>query len=254
MDGMDAMLLDVDGCLVAGRSGSSEGYYDGLRTISQFGGKVPISFCTGRDRNYVEATAGFLGWPDCWSVIESGIALFNPRTKSLIFNPLLTEAKRMVFENTVKQAVERFLARYPSLFLYPGNMFCIAIERLNGGISITEVFEEMQAELGEYAKKGFITITHSDVAVDIAPAGISKASGVEFLLKKTPGLNPDRILGIGDSNGDLSFMKKVGMVGCPANANTDCKTLVRDKGGHVSPYPHARGVADVISHFAGQGS
>ncbi len=251
---MEALLIDVDGCLTPGRGSIPEGYYQGLETISQFARKFPTAFCTGRDRNYVEATAAFLGWPDFWSVIESGIALFNPSTKKLLFDPKLTEAKIMVFETEVKEPVKRALERHPDLFLYPGNMICVAIERkCEATIKIHEVFEELREELRGLVARGLIKISHSDIAVDIAPPGINKASGLDFL-SKISGISPENMLGIGDSNGDLSFLEKVGFVGCPSNANTECKKAVQKKQGRVSRYPYARGVADVISHFANKGS
>ncbi len=251
---MEALLLDVDGCLTLGQGSVPEGYYQGLKTISQFTRQFPTAFCTGRDRNYVEATAAFLGWPDFWSVIESGIALFNPFTKKLVLNPKLTDAKKMVFETEVKETIKGVLERHPDLFLYPGNMICIAIEKKHGAtIEIKEVFEELRKELEDLVARRLIKISYSSIAVDIAPPDINKASGLDFLAK-TSGISPENMLGIGDSNGDLSFLEKVGFVGCPSNANQDCKEAVRKKQGHVSQYPYARGVADVISHFANKGS
>jgi hydroxymethylpyrimidine pyrophosphatase-like HAD family hydrolase len=251
---MEALLIDVDGCLTLNKGEVPDGYYQGLKEVSCFAKRFPTAFCTGRDRNYVEAVAAFLGWPDFWSVIESGIALFNPSTKDLRINPRLTQAGRMVFEDQVKKAVEGILGKHPDLFLYPGNMVCIAIERKHGSEArISDIFKEVKRELKELVDKGFVRISHSDVAIDIAPPDINKASGLDFLAEVS-GLCPSRMLGIGDSNGDLSFLEKVGFVGCPFNANKECKNLVQAKQGHISQYPYARGVADVISHFANKGS
>jgi len=41
-------------------------------------------------------------------------------------------------------------------------------------------------------------------------------------------------------------------VGCPSNASQKCKDLVEQRGGHVSQFPYAQGVADIIRHFLEQ--
>ena len=88
--------------------------------------------------------------------------------------------------------------------------------------------------------------------MDISPAGIDKASGLQFLSQYT-GINLNQALGIGDSNGDFPLFEQVGYVGCPSNASGECKKLVRVKKGYISSFNYAKGVADVIEHFTKKG-
>lgn len=251
---IEAILIDIDGCIVNTESGEKpvDDYYEGLKILSSYvqlanKGLFPkIDLCSGRDRNYVEAVSFFIGMPNCWSIIESGIALFNPATKELILNPVLTPEVKESF-GEIQKIIPEILQ--PGFFLYPGNMLNIAIERKNGfNEPIENCFQTIKKKLQSLGLEKFVNIRHSAIAVDISPAGIDKASGVKFWTEKT-GIGPEKIMGIGDSNGDFPLLNAVGFIACPANASDECKKLVREKPGYISPFPHAAGVADIIHHF-----
>jgi len=252
---IEAILIDVDGCVVPTNRKVSCEFFSGLSTIARYVGKAnqgkfpSIAFCSGRDRNYIEAVSYFVGLPDFWSVIESGVALFNPATKELLFNPVLTDEVEKTFQKITEKRVPEILERYPELFLYPGNMVCVALERKYGvALAIKDIYEAVKRELADLLENGVIRITHSDCAVDISPVGIDKASGLRFLSQHTR-INLKNTLGIGDSNGDFPLFETVGYVGCPANASEECKKLVKKRKGYISSYFYARGVADVIENF-----
>ncbi len=253
------ILIDIDDCLLPTNGNLYPDYFEGLPLIAQYiekankGGFPQIGFCTGRDRNYVESTAFSVGRPNSWSVIESGIALFNPTTKKLFFNPALTPEVQEAFEEIRRQRLPEILKRLPGLFDYPGNMINIALER-NYGIDITieECYEAVKQELSDLEFQGLVTIYHSKIAVDISPPGIDKSSGVRFLSQCTK-VNLDEMLGIGDSKGDFPMLNLVGFIGCPSNASEECKELVKRKKGYISPYQYAKGVADIIRSFLEEG-
>lgn len=249
------ILIDVDDCTLPTDGNVSSEFYQGLEQISKFvkranEGKFPqIGFCTGRDRNYVEAVAFHCGLPNSLSVIESGIALFNPTTKEMALNPALTIEAKTAFETIRKERLPRILDKFPGLFDYPGNMINIALERRYGtDISIEECFRGIEVELKDLVTQGLVTIHHSAIAVDISPPGIDKGSGIKFLAEKT-GVLPAEMLGIGDSRGDFPMLNLVGYVGCPYNASEECKKLVKSRGGWVSVGKHAYGVASIINHL-----
>ena len=252
------ILIDIDGCLLSTNGNVSPDYYIGLNELSHYikqanQGKFPkIGFCTGRDRNYVEAVAFFTGLPNSWSIIESGIALFNPTTKELVFNPALTTEIQEIFLVISENRIPQVLEKYPDLFLYPGNMINVALERRYGStLSIEESYETVQKELNDLLRLEHIVIRHSDIAIDISPSCIDKASGVKFLSQYS-GIDLQKTLGIGDTNGDFPMLELVGSVGCPSNASEECKKLVKSRGGYISPYKYASGVADIFQHFFGQ--
>lgn len=247
-----AILIDVDDCLLPTNGDVSIRFFDGLWDISRCikaanEGKFPqIGWCSGRDRNYIEAVSSFIGLPNSWSVIESGIALFNPTTKELILNPELTPEVEEVFAEISQERIPRILQDHPDLYLYPGNMIQVTLERKYGFESpIEDAYESIRRELSDLISSGLITIHHSQIAVDISPARINKASGVRFLAETT-GVKLEEMLGTGDSKGDFPMLEIVGYVGCPANASKECKELVERKNGYISPYAYAPGVGDVI--------
>lgn len=252
---IEAILIDVDGCIVVTNGDIIFEYHKGLKRISEYVEAAnrrkfpPIGFCSGRDRNYIEAVSFFVGVPNSWSVIESGIALFNPKTKALRFNPILTEEAKRVFEEIATKRMPKFLERNPMLFLYPGNMVCVAIERKYGvALTIEDIYEAVKRELADLLQSHLVQITHSDCAIDISPAGIDKASGLQFLSREMR-INLKKTLGIGDSKGDFPLFGQVGFVGCPANASDECRALVKERKGHISPFYYSEGVAEIIDHF-----
>jgi len=254
---IEAIVIDVDGCLVPTNGDTSPEYYASLAWISQCikqanqGAFPPIGFCSGRDRNYIESTAFYLGLPNSWSIIESGVALFNPTTKELLFNPALTPNVQRVFKEVTKERIPKFLKTFSGLFLYPGNMVCVTLElEYNATISVEEVYKAVKKEMADLLEKGLVRITHSNCAVDISPPGIDKASGIQFWARHT-GLNLAKTLSIGDSKGDFPLFRQTGYVGCPENASKECKRFVksRKEKGHISSHKYASGVVDIIKHF-----
>lgn len=255
---IDAILIDIDDCLIPTHGKPNPDFFIGLQKVTRCvkwanAGIIPkIGFCTGRDRNYVEAVSFVTGLPDWWSVIESGIALFNPTTKELCLNEALTAEAKEAFHIIRRDRLPMILRHITELFDYPGNMINIALERRHGvETSIEELYEIVKNMVADLAAKGLITIHHSTVAVDISPAGIDKASGINFLCEKIGIAGPERLLGIGDSKGDFPMLNLVGFTGCPANASKECKELILRKNGHISPYDYAFGVFDTIRHFTG---
>ena len=247
------IFLDVDGCLIKTDPGDpGNEYYLGLSEVasqvadSKTGILLPIGFCTGRDRNYVEAVAYVLGLPDGWSVIESGVAIFNSETKELKTNPAITDQAKEAFREISDTVIPSVLKAYPYLFLYPGNMLNIALERYSGAPSIKECFRTIEQELKVY--KEIVYITHSDIAIDISPAGINKGTGLEFLAD-CAGIDLTRSLGIEDSKGGIPMLERVGYVGCPANASPECQEFVEKAGGCVARRQYARGVAEIVRRF-----
>ena len=75
------ILIDVDDCTLPTDGNVSSEFYQGLEQISKFVKKANVGefpqlgFCTGRDRNYVEAVAFHCGRPNSFSVIDKKFSL-----------------------------------------------------------------------------------------------------------------------------------------------------------------------------------
>jgi len=249
------ILLDIDDCTLNTGKDIPLKYHqalDKLFALTQQAdqGLFPkIGICTGRDLRYAERALMDIGYPNSWSVIESGILIYNPAQKSEIENYGLTDAIKDIFEAISKNVIPEILKEYPRLYLYTGNKINIAIEKMpDYSMPIEELYEIIKKKMEAQIKNGFIVVHHSRIAVDISPAGIDKASGIRFLSKYT-GIKIEEMLGVGDSRGDFPMLNLVGFVGCPNNASFECKELVKKRGGYISPFDLAPGVIDIIEHF-----
>ncbi|MBI2123654.1 MAG: HAD family phosphatase [Candidatus Wildermuthbacteria bacterium] len=260
MPGPQITLVDVDDTIVPTDGMIPDHFYEGLSALhdivvqANIGTSAPIVFSTGRDRNYVEACAFFVGLPRFWCVIESGVALFNPFTKEIMLNPALTPQVQAAFVQIRKERMPKIMERFPQLFEYPGNQIQLTLERKHGVREpIDNFYAAVRGELADFEEQGLLTVRSSKIAIDISPVGsdgapLDKASGVRFLGQQT-GIDPAKMLGIGDSRGDLPMFRTVGMVGCPTDASEECRQLVKERGGHLSEFRYASGVVDVIRHF-----
>jgi hydroxymethylpyrimidine pyrophosphatase-like HAD family hydrolase len=254
---IEAIILDIDDCLLSTSGKISHDCFEGLEIIKDYveeGNKglfPPISFCTGREYTYTIPVANLIGKPDAWSIVESGVYLYNPSRRisenNPLENPALTPEIKEAFE-MVRGKVLHLCKKLPLVF-YRGKIINIALELAEGAeFTIEEYCQMVREELREFEKEKILTIRHSSIAIDISPANIDKASGTQFFSQLT-GTPLHRILGIGDSEGDFPMLRLVGQVGCPQNASVKCQELIKEKKGYVSPFSYAAGVADIISHF-----
>jgi len=254
MFSIKGFLIDGDGVLRPTDGEIPWEHYLGLRRVYKYvkmadQGKFPkIGICTGREYGSAESILFDIGIPNWWSIIESGVFMFNRRTKQVLEHKALTEEKKEAFREISRNRIPPILAKYQNdLMLYPGNQICIAIELQKGAaLTIEQAYEEIAMEVEDLVKEGLVTIHRSTLAVDISPSDIDKASGVRFLCE-IEGIDPADLFGIGDSPGDFPMLDTVGHTGCPSNATPECKERVEI----ISNKPYAAGVADILYRVTG---
>src|ERR1035441_4123385 len=81
--------------------------------------------------------------------------------------------------------------------------------------------------------------------LDILPAGCSKGAAL-LSLAATRGIDPGRILAIGDNWNDVSMLEAAGAAVLMDNAPEDLKVLARARGWHIGPSNRDDGVAQAI--------
>lgn len=256
-----AILIDIDDCLLPTDGKMSHSCFNGLETIKEYvdkgnnGAFPPIGFCTGREYSYTIPVANIIGKPDAWSVVESGLFLYNPRRRisktNPWENPAFTPGLKEIF-GMVRVKILELCKELPLVF-YQGKIINIALELAEGAeVTIEECYQMVPPDIRNLEERGIITIRHSSIAIDFSPGGIDKASGVQFFSQIT-GTPLEQILGMGDSEGDFPMLKIVGLVGCPRNASAKCQELVKKRGGYISPFSYAEGIADIIRHYTEEG-
>ncbi len=217
--------------------------------MSNRGNFPKIGICTGREYGSAESALFNIGIPNWWSIIESGVFLFNRATKQLLENPALTKEVKEAFQEISRHRIPSVLTQ--DLFIYPGNQICVAIELIeNTSITIEQAYQMIEKQVRDLVRENLVILHHSSIAVDISPANIDKASGVKFLCDVEK-IDPKELFGIGDSPGDFPLFDAVGQIGCPSNATSECKEMVKRKNGIISKKPYAAGVADILYQATG---
>ena len=251
---ISSILVDVDGTIISDKTQDHPAYIKGRSQFAQLiklanqGEIPPIGFCTGREASYVLGMLRWLGLPDSFSVVESGLVLFNPLTQERLYNPAFTPELREIFDEVRRNRIPRLLEKLPYLSLYIGKEVNIALEPRPGAPSIEECRVAIEEELREVEG---ITINASGSAVDISPKGVDKGTGTLFYCKVTK-TNPAHVLLIDDSLGGKPAADVVGYLGCASDAEGSFKELVLDRDKdkrHTSELPLVEGVVDCICHF-----
>lgn len=251
------VLADIDDTIIPTKGEEPpSSVYSGLPKLSRLirqanSGTMPrFGFCTGREASYVLGLCRFLEIPDSWSIVESGLILFNPRTQERLYHPALTLELREVFEEIKIKRIPRLVAKFPFLNPYRGKEINIAIERKGETVSWDDCERVIRESVQDIME--FLEINRSSIAVDISPRGIDKGTGTLRLAEVT-GVPVSEMLLVDDSMGGKPAADQVGFLACPANAKQDFKELVRTKGenGHESPLEFIEGVVESILHFTG---
>lgn len=220
-----------------------------LITQANAGSIPPIGIWTGREEEIVRGAFRIFRLPNFWSAVESGVALVNLATGDKTYHPRISPETRRVFQEIRGEVIPRLVSNNPNLRLYPGKEINVALERHNKDIPIQNYLERVKEALEKYLP--FIEIDYSSIAIDIRPEGVNKGTALEVLTRLT-GIQPEEILGTGDSAGDFPMLQRVGFVGCPSNASPECKAFVESRGecGYVSELPYVAGVNAILRHFS----
>ena len=232
---MHHFAIDIDGCITSGKgSFTNTKHFSKLQQyISD--NNLSIFLCTGRSAPYVEAVAQLLHINQ-WCICENGAYLYHPIIDKVVYNPLIN--------NETLEAITQFknllhTQEYKSICkLELGKEVCISLNPTQGSI------EYLYSKLVDKINSNLLYINHSTTAVDITPKGIDKGSALKFLCEKES-YNLNDIVAIGDTSGDLPFMRLSGIKACPANATQAVKNICD----YVSGFNSAEGVLDVLKRY-----
>jgi len=251
------VFLDVDGCLVSDEGNTPFEYYKALSDLAKYimaanVGIFPnVKICSGRNINFVEAIVHLIGRPQSGlSIVENGAVFYDPVKREVVINHQISSKAEKLINYLKRRAVPKILKRYPCLWVWPGNIINITLmKKADTASSIHTLKKGIAKMLFKLLKKGLIRLTASRSAISILPPGTIKGNAITALAGVEEEVDLSNSLGIGDGEADLSFMRKMGKIGCPSNADEICKDLVKSKRGYVSQFPHAQGVMDIIRRY-----
>ena len=103
--------------------------------------------------------------------------------------------------------------------------------------------KEAQAEVDALRRYAEVTYWHRG-AVDVVPYGVSKASGIDELLK-TYGLEPSETMAFGDGENDIEMLKHCGISVAMGNS----PDFVKEEADYVTDDIDQDGLYNALKHF-----
>ncbi len=245
---MKLVISDIEGCL-----NLNEHMYDfdalhWIRIANQLAREnnpIPfITVCSGRQHAFVEAITQMIAGT-LPAIFENGCGLYFP-SRSLYeeyaWHPLLHEPEALSQFINVRQKVTEEVIASNQACRVPGKEMMLSLHSVPP-VEIEDIFSTVVETLAKHHL--FASVTRSASAVDITPTDIDKAAGVRWLvdtLEGTFSVKLANVAGVGDSVGDISFLRIVGFSAAPANASEQVKSVVD----YASSSADGQGVADII--------
>lgn len=94
----------------------------------------------------------------------------------------------------------------------------VVVRNLHG--EIPEILTEIKARFGD----AILPQQNTGLTVDLTPPGVSKAVGIEAIMKAY-GIQKDEVMACGDADNDLKMLAFAGTSVVPANGSADAKAL-----------------------------
>jgi hydroxymethylpyrimidine pyrophosphatase-like HAD family hydrolase len=89
-----------------------------------------------------------------------------------------------------------------------------------------------------------LAVVLASQALNIYPKIINKGTGLQWLSEET-GISALEMAGVGDSDGDVDFLRLVASPAAPENSTSAVKAIVH----YVSAYQTAAGLADILDYW-----
>lgn len=241
----DLILSDNDGCLVAEDTTPMDletlGKLAAHNRLAQEKRDRPIlTICSGRPQPFAEAMCRLLANRTVPCIAENGVWMYNPADNRYEMDPAITPADRAA----VREAAAWLEAEYGprGVSHQPGKAASISLYHPD-----PEYLKSIKQPVAEaFERRGWplrVSMTWFYINCDLAH--VSKGTGLDRLLACT-GVPRERLMGIGDTLGDMPIRERVGFFACPVNAKDEIKKVAD----YVSPLPEARGVLDILQRFA----
>lgn len=213
-----ALVTDYDG-VVATHGTASEAALSAIGRLRMSGRRAIL--ITGRRLSDLQEKCPNLALFDC-VVAENGALVYQPRTseETLLAKPIPAE----------------FIQRLKELNVEPLEIGRVIVATwLPHHSTVLQAIQELGLELHIIFNRG---------AVIVAPAGVNKATGMDYALRKL-GLSPHEVIGVGDSENDHSFLERSECAATLANAVPSIRKLAAI----VTKGENGAGLAELIDEL-----
>ena len=188
-------------------------------------GSCELFLCTGNDLTFLDEHIGreVLSLFDGF-VLETGCVVSHRGTEGVLVPPeplsLIHELEDRLRGRSLP-GIQYFARRLATISMFT--------KTEQGGPDPTGLYPQVLREVEEMGYAEEVLVTHSDVAVDIIPAGFNKFTGLRQATE-APSL-----IGIADSLNDLHLIANAHQAFLPANASPALLAELGDRGREVVP-------------------
>jgi hydroxymethylpyrimidine pyrophosphatase-like HAD family hydrolase len=192
-----------------------------------------LALCTGRQAPYVELMAQMTGtFLPC--IFEHGAGLYFPSAFRYAFDARLGPdySARLA---AVRAALDAELLQPGRAFVQPGKEATMTLYPL-GGTSVDELWHAARRLLpADWSAERNVH------GVEVRPHGINKGLGAQRLAEAL-GLGLLAMAGVGDSDPDLSYLRRVGLGAAPNNATP----AVQQGVAYVAQEAYGQGLLEIL--------
>ena len=242
---MKLIVLDADGVLSKGEAQPFNlDLFARLRALNQMARQdeaIPaVTLNTGRPSPYVEAVMQAIdGWQP--ALFESGAGLYYPETYHFETTPTMDPERQRRLQDLLFQ-IDNAVVKTGKAYWQPGKSVCYTLFA-HAPLTIADFINEVKEIAMSYS--GQFIVAQAKLALNIHPAGIDKGTGLQWLSEVT-GISVTKMGGVGDTAGDIDFLRLVGHSAAPANATDKVKQTVQ----YVSSEVDAMGLQDILNYWS----
>ena len=237
------IVLDIDGVVSDGEARPLDlELFAELTAMNRAARSDPerpaITFCTGRPAPYLEAMLQAIDGR-LPGVYENGAGIYVPAQYQFMTLPGLGELLDG-FDEVISRLSET-LIRDEIAYFQPGKQHSLTLFA-NDPTRTPELRDLTGEALGPLLER--VDLVYSTSCLNVLPRGVDKGKGLAYLAGMVD-VPLQSMLGVGDSDVDLPFLRLVNFSAAPANANSNVKQLVK----YVSKEASMDGVRDILAHF-----
>jgi len=240
----DAVISDIDGCL----GPETTEPMDTARVVEllkwnraaiETGDRPVLTVCSGRPQPYAEAICRMIGNNEIPCVCENGVWVYDPKDNRFLMDPAIKPEHLDAARAAMRWADQELEPK--GIIYQPGKSASMSLWHRDTPFLMAQV--PMIRE--RFAKEGWpLRVSNTVAWVNCDLAFVSKATGIARLAAER-GLKKERLLGIGDTMGDMAIREMVGFFACPANADPQLKKVAD----YVSSKEEVEGVLDVLGRI-----
>lgn len=180
----------------------------------------PITVCTGRPQAYAEAVAQWLSVTTPF-LFESGSGMYDPASNRVWWSPRITAATERALASLRRTIHEELVPQHAGTLAEFGKQKDVGLT--NPDPRVIETMYRIVCDLVAQHPDGDLEVHSTDVSVNVIPRAANKGAGLTWLSEHT-GIGLDEMAYIGDTQGDLSALTRVGRAFAPRNATPAVKT------------------------------